>query len=208
MANSPDRPLLERLQERTTERVVQAKRGPAYNVPLAWYCKPDGEIVKLQADSTNRTYYEDKGYALLRAPEAREWEQEVRPQRLKLQKRRASLINTIRKLGNKTDTLRAMVEDTVTDETETEELEQILAEIGKVTNTPVDIYLKRAEHATEEREEREADLRGVEIGAGGPELQQKLEGKSTARPGGPRRDAMGLIQGTGYDATTGRANPA
>lgn len=206
---TPDRPLLERLQERTAERVIQAKRGPSYNVPLGWYCRPDGEIVKLQADSGNRAYYEDKGYAYLRPNEVREWEENVRPQVLKYQKRRASLINTIRRIAAKNPSTQALVEDTVHDDTDIDELERILGEIGKSTNTPVGVFLNRAERSTPERDEPEPDrdVQGVEVGVGGAEFQQKLE-RGAPRPGGPRRDATGTLQGTGYDPTTRRANPS
>jgi hypothetical protein len=90
--------LLERLEQRAAPTQVQPRRGSNYNVPLAWYRRADGDIVQLQADPNNRTYYEDKGFVMLRPQEAREWVTEVRPAVVAGQKRRAQLITAIRKI--------------------------------------------------------------------------------------------------------------
>lgn len=194
-----NRALLDRLRERTTARVQNARHAPSYNVPMAWYCRPDGDIVRLQGDSWNRAYYEDKGFAFLRPDEVKEWERDIRPSIVAQQKRRATLINTIRRLAAKNQTMQAMVDDAVKDDTEMEELESILTEIGKATNTPVGIYLKRAEQALSEREEPDPDARGIEVIPGAEEIQKKIERGATRGAQNP------LIQGTGYDPTTGRA---
>jgi hypothetical protein len=91
--------LLERLEQRA------APSGPAiphhalnYNYPLAWYRRPDGDIVQLQSDPNNRAMYEDLGFVILRPNEVQEWEQEVRPEVVAKQKRKAQLITGIRSL--------------------------------------------------------------------------------------------------------------
>lgn len=200
--------LLERLRERTSRAgPSNVPRGPIYNVPDAWYCRPDGDIVKLQGDPWNRAYYEDLGFAYLRADEAREWERDIRPQVIQQQRHRAALINTIRRLGRKKPELDAMVEDTVRDDTTTEELEKILQEIGEATNTPIGPILRREERASDVRtgSDDEPSFRGVEVAAG--ELFEKKIARGQARPGGPRRDEHAILEGTGYDPMTGRANP-
>jgi len=91
--------LLERLESRaTTPTNPNANHGLNYNYPLAWYRRPDGDIVQLQADPNNRAMYEDLGFVLLRPAEAREWETDVRPQVVLEQKHKARLITAIRKL--------------------------------------------------------------------------------------------------------------
>src|SRR5215471_14447806 len=51
-----------------------------YNYPLAWYRRPDGDIVQLQSDPNNRAMYEDLGFVALSRKESREWEQVRQPQ--------------------------------------------------------------------------------------------------------------------------------
>jgi len=90
--------LLERLEQRAAPSSHPTTNGLTYNFPLAWYRRPDGDIVQLQSDPYNRTMYEDLGFVYLRPPEAREWLDEVRPDEVMRQKRRARLITQIRKL--------------------------------------------------------------------------------------------------------------
>ena len=90
--------LLERLEQRAAPPQVQPRRGMNYNFPLQWYRRPDGDIVRLQSDPNNRTYYEDKGFVLLRPAEEREWLAVVRPVVIAEQKKRAQLITAIRKI--------------------------------------------------------------------------------------------------------------
>lgn len=91
--------LLERLEARATiPTTPNTNRGLNYNYPLAWYRRPDGDIVQLQSDPNNRAMYEDLGFVMLRPTEAREWEQDVRPGVVLEQKKKARLITAIRKL--------------------------------------------------------------------------------------------------------------
>src|SRR5215831_17989156 len=91
--------LLERLEQRAAPVEHQPTAGLTYNFPLAWYRRPDGDIVQLQSDPYNRTMYENLGFVLLRPSETREWLQEVRPVKLAEQKRRAALITAIRRIA-------------------------------------------------------------------------------------------------------------
>src|SRR5262252_4013846 len=91
--------LLERLESRaTTPTNSNANHGLNYNFPLAWYRRPDGDIVQLQSDPNNRAMYEDLGFVLLRPTEVREWEDEVRPEVVAAQKKKAQLITAIRRM--------------------------------------------------------------------------------------------------------------
>lgn len=199
-----ERGLLERLQERTQSHVRQIPRGPAYNVPDAWYMTPRGEILKLQGDAWNRAYYEDMGCAYLRPDEVREWEQDIRPKVIAEQRRKAALINACRRIAAKNEATKAMVADAVHDDTTIPELEEVLKDLGKATNTPVNVYLKRETEALEARELPDSEARGVEIGTA--EAFQAKIARGQARPGGPRRDQTTMIEGTGYDPFTGKAN--
>jgi hypothetical protein len=90
--------LLERLEQRAAPTLEQPRRGTNYNFPLVWFRRPDGDIVRLQSDPNNRTYYEDKGFVMLRPSEEREWVNEVRPGVVAAQKKRAQLVTAIRKI--------------------------------------------------------------------------------------------------------------
>ena len=70
--------------------INQPRRGQNYNYPLAWYRRPDGDIVQLQSDPNNRTFYEDLGFVMLRPPEVHEWLDVVRPNVVAEQKKRAA----------------------------------------------------------------------------------------------------------------------
>jgi hypothetical protein len=162
--------LLERLKARTSP-VRQAKRGPQYNHPYLWYCKPDGDVVLLQGDPPNRAYYEDKGYTVLRPEERAEWEAELRPLVVAAQQDKAELINVIRQIGSKHPGVQ-MVPDL--DELELDELRALLDELGQATGAPVKVIgarfrRQRAAVATTDHEMGSATL------AGGDELQRKLE---------------------------------
>jgi len=94
--------LLERLEQRAAPSDGKPTySGLTYNYPLAWYRRPDGDIVQLQSDPNNRTMYEDLGFVFLRPGEVREWLEDVRPDVVVQQKRRARVITEIRKLAAK-----------------------------------------------------------------------------------------------------------
>ena len=91
--------LLERLEARAAPSgTATPHHALNYNYPLAWYRRPDGDIVQLQSDPNNRAMYEDLGFVILRLAEVKEWEQEVRPEVVAQQKRKAQLITGIRSL--------------------------------------------------------------------------------------------------------------
>jgi hypothetical protein len=94
--------LLERLEARAPGSPGPSVRhNLSYNFPLVWYRRPDGDIVQLQSDPNNRAMYEDLGFVLLRPAEAREWEQEIRPDLILAQKKKARLISAIRRLESR-----------------------------------------------------------------------------------------------------------
>jgi hypothetical protein len=93
--------LLERLEQRAAPSSGVATSGLSYNFPLAWYRRPDSDIVQLQSDPYNRTMYEDLGFVYLRPDEAREWVRDVRPGIVLEQKKRAGLITQIRRIAQR-----------------------------------------------------------------------------------------------------------
>lgn len=171
--------LLDRLKARTAP-AKQAKRGKAYNYPPKWYAKPgtpdnpEGDVVLLPGDPNSRAYYEDKGFAMLREDEQREWEQEVRPKVIARQRHRAGVIGAIRRVAAKHPTVQIVADfEILTDE----ELDDILKQMGEATGTPVKIIQSRI------RSEPEEDLTaGTTIGAG-DELEAKLKRAATQRRG-------------------------
>lgn len=158
--------LLEKLQQRTGP-IRQALRGPVYNHPMQWYAKPDGDIVKLQGDPSNRAYYEDKGYTLLRPDEIREWEKEIRPQILADQRKRSNLIETVRRILASNPGVRGIADfELMTNE----EIDDYLGEVGRATGQPVKVIQgKMRETAESTKEEADALL------GSGDELLGKIE---------------------------------
>jgi|SRR5215831_12932048 len=170
--------LLERLEARATPDQVPGVRHPLnYNYPLAWYRRPDGDIVQLQSDPNNRTMYEDLGFVLLRPSEAREWVEEVRPEVIAAQKKRAAVITAIRRLETRIPQFVIENEENLSySNLNLEELEELLDEYCEQFSIK-----KRLPPIPKEKEAApEAAMSGVEIHGGG-----ELEGK--------------LARGQGYD---------
>lgn len=156
--------LLERLKERTAP-ARQAARGPGYNYRQLWYAKPSGDVVRLQGDPQNRAYYEDKGYAVLRPDEEREWLETVRPRVVAAQRRKASLVTAIRRVLAKNPTVEILDDlDACTDA----ELESILSDVSG-TAGPIKVVERRRPVDDEPAEPEPA-----EVGSGAA-LADKLE---------------------------------
>jgi len=201
-----EKPLLDRLHARTAKRVLKASRGPTYNIPLKWYMKPSGDIVQLQADPANRAWYEDKGYAMLRPDEVREWEGTVRKQVLREQRHKATLINTIRRIGAKNPG----IEIGLSDDMGIPELEEILKEVGKATGAPTGVFIGRMREEPGYEDDNDPEAAGVEMGVSKEEFEAKLKkaaqaGQMQGPPPSARGEPHGILEGTGYDPTTGRA---
>jgi len=189
---TPTETFTDRMVEKTLGRAVQPKRGQNYNFPARWYAKPNGDIVQLQSDPQSRAYYADKGFHLLADTAARgesmseveEWERIERPRVIAEQRRKAALINAIRKADAKDPTLSALIDLDTIDSQSIEELEVTIKEI-RSRGTPV-----RVEAARERAEPEPPLLRGVESAETLEDLQRKLgaEGAQTR-----------TIQGTGHD---------
>jgi hypothetical protein len=190
----PTQTFTDRMVEKTLGHPVQPKRGQNYNYPLRWYAKPDGDIVRLQSDPQSRAYYADKGYHLLADVAARgesmseieEWEQLERPRVIAQQKRKAELINAIRRADAKDPTLSVLVDLDRIDDESIEALEDMVKDI-RARGTPIRVV------STPARAEPVPDLlRGVEVAETNSleDLQRKLnaEGAQTR-----------TIQGTGHD---------
>jgi hypothetical protein len=86
------------LQAQTKPTPKDIPRELPYNYPLRLYCRPDGEIVQLQGDPQNRAMYQDLGFKLLDADQARRWEEGERDLVLAEQRRKASAISAYRRL--------------------------------------------------------------------------------------------------------------
>jgi len=166
--------LLERLEQRAAPVEHQPSAGLTYNFPLAWYRRPDGDIVQLQSDPYNRTMYENLGFVLLRPSEAREWITEVRPGVLAEQKKRAALITAIRRIAQR-------VPQYVLDEDQdnplslrtTEELEEIFSDAKEATGLKMRLPPIKAEPNS--APSADAQMAGVETNVSMEELDSKLQ---------------------------------
>ena len=176
----PNTPLFrERMLDKTLRRGdIELKRGQNYNYPLRWYATPNGDIVQLQADPESRALYTDLGFHLLADQAARgqdlseveEWERIERPKVIAEQRRRAALINAIRRADQQNPTLMLNM-DTIDDDP-TDELEEMITSIkaqGQKVRV-VDTTPKRGDAP-------EPQLRGVETAATNSleDLQRKLD---------------------------------
>src|SRR5262252_2078898 len=72
------------------------RNDPGYNYAVAWYARPDGDIVQLQGDPNNRAMYVDLGFHLLTPDEVERWENGERAKVVARQKEKASLVRAIR----------------------------------------------------------------------------------------------------------------
>jgi hypothetical protein len=185
----------ERMQAKTLGRSdIQPRRGQNYNYPLRWYARPDGEIVRLQSDPNNRALYADLGFHLLADVTARgesmsevdEWERLEQPRIVAEQRKRAKLINAIRKADLKDPTLGTLIDTETIDTQTTEELEATIIDIRKHGGVVRVLEPKY-------RDEPEPLLRGVETAQAAIGIED-LERKLTA-PGAQSR----TIEGTGKD---------
>jgi hypothetical protein len=191
---APTETFTDRMVEKTLGRTgIQPKRGKNYNYDLRWYARPDGYIVQLQSDPQSRAYYEDKGFHILADQPARgesiseieEWERIERPRVIAEQRRKANLINAIRKADSKDPTLSALIDLDGIDDQSIDELEATIKAIRERGT------LVRVVDTTPKRGEPEpALLRGVEVTETLEDLQRKL---------GAEGSRATTIEGRGHD---------
>ena len=149
-----------------TAPVAQPKIGQNYNYPLRYYLKPDGQVVQLQGDPTNRAYYSDKGYHELRETPGRDgglseleqYQTREYPKILAQQKEKANLINAIRRAGERYRDLQ--LEDTFDDYT-VEEIREYLKQIKEETGKDIRVIKPKRQVAREAAEDAKL-LAGVE----------------------------------------------
>lgn len=158
-------PFLDGLLERAPATPSQPRRGQDYNYPERLYLLPDGRVEKLQGDPHNRAYYEDKGYHLLSEQpgrdgsksEVRRYVEDEYPKLLAEQREKASIINAIRRAGERDRNLNFEDDfDTLNLEEMRAELKRIQEEYGK----PIRITRSRAAERADAA--RDARLIGVE----------------------------------------------
>lgn len=164
---------VDKLLDQTTP-VAQPKIGQNYNYPLRHYLKPDGQVVQLQGDPTNRAYYADKGYHELRETAGRDgglseleqYQTVEYPKILAQQREKAALINAIRRAAERYRDL--ALEDTF-DDYSIEEIREYLKQIKEETGKDIRVIKPKRQVAREAAED--AKLLGVETSA-----TQSIEG--------------------------------
>jgi hypothetical protein len=142
-----------------------------YNYPKRWFAKPDGMIVQLQGDPQNRTYYIDKGFRELSPEEVERYLKRERLTILKVQQKKASIINNLRRVIALDPTLRAGLDpkfDDDTDKMTIPELEMAWRELTHDENGKKRFTLQRPQRlqdADDLAAQRESDrmLEGVEM---------------------------------------------
>lgn len=185
---------IDRLLEQTAPAATEPKRGQNYNYPTRWYLKPDGMVVQLQGDPTNRAYYQDKGYHEMRdqpgrngAPsEVAQYLDVEYPQILKVQREKAALINAIRRAGERYRDL--SLEDTF-DDYSVDEIREYLKQIKEETGKDIRVIMPKRAAAREAAEDARL-MAGVETNE-----TMSLEGLHAKLEGGRQQ----TLTGTGYD---------
>lgn len=185
--------VLEKLRAQTTPTSKGAGRPPIYNAPDRWYAREDGHIVKLQADAASQAYYTSKGFHLLTPSEARQWEHEVRPLVIVEQRKRASLITTLRRIANKHPGVDIAGD---LDITPTDELEGMLEQLKTMTGGNIAVVQGRFRE-----DEPIVDTSDVSLESG-EDLQRKLE-ESQARAAGARSRGRSAVTFKGNAGTEG-----
>ena len=146
------------------------REGRYYNFPLKFFAKPDGQIVQLQGDPGNTEYYRKKGFVDLSPEQVERYLKVERLQILKLQQRKAALINNMRRVIALDPTLRAGLGpdfDTDVDKMTIPELEAVWNELThNEDGTPRYTFQRpqRLQDADDRRALRESErmLAGVE----------------------------------------------
>ena len=166
MPESTGNEFIDKLLEQTPPAASQPRRGQNYNYPHRLYLKPDGTVVRLQADPGNRAYYQDKGYRLLSEnpgrdgskSEVRQYTEDEYPKVLKEQREKAALINAIRRVDERNPGL--TLQTTFDDET-IGEIRDYLQQIKEETGKDIRVILPKRAAAREEARDA-ALLAGVE----------------------------------------------
>lgn len=183
--------LLAKLQAQTNPQANVGVRPPSYNAPDRWFARPDGDIVKLQGDAASQAYYTSKGFHLLTHDEVRQWEGSgdggVRRLVVQAQRKRASLITTMRRIAARHPGVELAGD---LDVTPTEELEDMLKQISSMTGGTVAVVTGRF------RDDTPADApTDVEVQSG-EQLRAKLE-RSAATTAKGRGGRITEFQGEG-----------
>lgn len=181
--------LLGKLQAQTNPKANVGVRPPAYNAPDRWYARPDGDIVRLQGDAASQAYYTSKGFHLLTTQEVQEWEGGVRMLVVKEQRKRASLITTMRRIAARHPGVELAGD---LDVTTTEELEDMLKQIGAMTGGTVAVVTGRFREETPANAPVDVELQS------GDQLRAKLEADQ-ARRGASRGGKITTFQGEGSE---------
>lgn len=181
-----------RQQTRPKDPASIVRNEPGYNVPQRYYMRPDGDIVKLQADSKNLAYYTDtKGFRVLSPSEARHYEAIERPQIIKLQQNRANLINGIRQAVARDMTLAVGLPLTWEGDVDHMTVPELQGLFDDIAGTPTSDgkprkmfkRLQRLQDADDARADAEAKhlLAGVETGRRGMDELDRLTGYDRPR---------------------------
>ena len=176
-------PFLDGLLERAPAAPSQPRRGQNYNYPERYYLLPDGRVEKLQGDPQNRAYYEDKGYHLMSdmpgrdggKSEVQRYVEDEYPKLLAEQREKASIINAIRRAGERDRNLN--FEDDFDGKT-LDELKADLQRIQEDYGKPIRISRSRATERAEAA--RDARLAGVETTE--QTSMEAVEARRMARP--------------------------
>ena len=158
------------------------RNDPGFNYPMAWYARPDGEIVQLQGDPNNRAMYTDLGFHLLSREEAEQWETVERARVVAHQKEKASIITAIRTYAMRTPGYVLEYDQPNTDEAfsdmSVERLREVVAEIEAEKGSRIRIPKPKPEPKTSTSDARSS---GIEAGAVDGRLQGLLDGSRQPR---------------------------
>jgi len=170
-----------------------APRHPlAYNYPLRWYRRPDGDIVQLQGDPNNLAMYEDLGFVVLSPRETREWLENIQPRVVEQQRRCALLITAMRRFAQREgivleyDEMNRDPSALLFSDLSLQELEEFFAELAEQYPGKLRMPRTKADRQPSTRAQSDPNLRGIETGGVDPRIAGLIDGSRQAGPGNGR----------------------
>ena len=163
-----------RRQTHTVDTASVVRREKNYNYPLRYFMTTGGDVVQLQGDPQNVTFYTDKlGFRLFSEAEEKHYLAVERPKVLKVQQAKANLINSIRRAVALDLTLENRLDPTWNTDLDQKTVPELQDQFDEIAGTPMSDgrprrmfkRLQRLQDRDDLRAQAESDrmLAGVEM---------------------------------------------
>jgi hypothetical protein len=172
------------------------RNDPGFNYPMAWYSRPDGDIVQLQGDPNNRALYVDLGFHLLTRDEVERWESVERAKVVAEQRRKAAAITAYRRLEVRIPSF--VLDDETNGAFASMSTDEIVESYKEACHEAgIKPHLPKPKPEPKTTRSTDANLSGIETGSVDPRLAGLIDGTRTRgngralemQPGHPRNFA-------------------